>query len=315
MYKRFILIVAALAFLFQASVYAGSDVSASAAVQLTKKGGDASMRNIEGSFVRGELKASTKVSEKAGGLLHLRFQVNMADNNVKVTSLLRQAYWDLGASIINFRAGRWYSIYTPGAYFGRYLHGVSSKGSGSMCTNYSIVDGGRITAGIEKAKTDIHLGILPQDFNFENIRTMILLQSNPVEPLKFAAGTNLQVYKPDSLDAAHRLIVNARVEIIKNLMPFAEFAITDLSEAADNMWFLFGVDIPTGPVLDQLRFETEIKKDRLGADTDGNFAWMVIIVKKVLGLKFNLNFGADPKSLDSESPGDIGAHFRMSAKF
>ena len=78
------------------------------------------------------------------------------------------------------------------------------------------------------------------------------------------------------------------------------------------MWILGGADLPTGGILNQLRAEIEFKRDRL-ATSDCDLAWMVIMMKKAAGLKFNLNIGADPRSLASQEMGDVGAHFRVTA--
>jgi len=297
-------------------IRAQTAIQSTAAIQVTKKCADSSTANIDNSFVRAETRLSAKPGENTGGLLHLRFELPVATKNIDITQVVRQAYWDLVVSMVNIRGGRWYSIYSPGAYFGKYLHGVNARGSGSMCTNYSVVDGTLVTARLEQYKSSISVGLLPQDFTFENIYTMIFAESKPIDPLLVKVAANLQVMTPGGAGAAHILMLNATYAILEDLNVFAEATTVNLSEAKDNTWVLAGLDIPTAKVLDKLRAEIEYKRKRLGdGNTDGDFAWMIVMVKKVKGLGFYVNVGADPKELGSASPGDIGGHLRLSADF
>ncbi|MBD3421590.1 MAG: hypothetical protein GF398_15855 [Chitinivibrionales bacterium] len=291
-----------------------TDYTASALVQGTKKSADATTGNIDKMFARGELKAQLSVADnKTGGMLHLRFEAPFGD---KAITKLRQAFWDMTvAQFLTFRGGRWYSLYTPGVYFGRYLHGVSDKGSGAFCTNYTPVDGFRALVAIDQANTAIHVGVLPQDAQFENIYSMIRLESQPMEKLSLRLGTNIAVVSSGESDGKHRFTLSGQYSILKDLNLLAEWGNVDMGQFRDNSWFVFGLDIPAAKILDKLRFEAEFTKNRLQQNSDGDFAWMVVLVKKVKKLKINLNIGADPAKIGSESAGDVGAHLRLSTKF
>ena len=313
MSRQITVIMASALLSFYGLSLADSEISASAALQFMKNGGEASTHNIDNSFIRGELKVGIKPAENTGGLLHLRFESGLTEKEIKISNILRQAYWDLVLTNIGLRGGRWYSTYSPSNYFGRYLYGVNPLGSGSFCTNYSIVDGGQVSVELKQIKSVINIALLAQDSYFENIRTMIHLQTNPVAPLKLAAGTNLQVFPSEN--AQQRIVFNTSFEIIKNFTPFAEIAITDLSKTSDNLWVLAGIKIPAGKILDRLQLETEFKTNRLGEDTDADFAWMIILAKSLKNLNFYLNVGADPLGLSSRSAKDIGAYLRIESRF
>ena len=116
----------------------------------------------------------------------------------------------------------------------------------------------------------------------------------------------------------NRFIVNCGYTIVKDLGLglFGEYAITDFNDATDNMWFVVGFKTKAGVVLDNIQAEFEIKNHRNNEpSTDANLAWMVLLQKKVMGLTFDLNVGADPKSLGSTKPGEVGAILRVTAKF
>jgi len=319
--KNTLILLASILLLSVQTIFAADvKLTTSVLVQGSKFASEATSSNIDKSEVRGEFKAAIAANEKTGGLFHIRLKqgFNNQKSNGDTAALalyLRQAYWDIKAGFLTIRGGRWYSSYTPGAYFGRYLHGTSSAGSGSFCTNYSIVDGLLLSAPIEQIKTDFFVGLLPQDLNFETVRTMIRLKSKPIEQLTLQAGTNLDVVTPDAVDPVHRLMLAANVSIMEQLQVFIEFGNVDMANFSDNSWLMFGLDIPTNNVLDLLRVEAEYKKDRVTASSNDDFAWTAILVKKVKGLKFNLNIGADPKGFGSEDSGGIGVHFRASTKF
>lgn len=302
--------------------FAELSVKASAAVQLTKKNPSVGAGNLDGAFARGETKFAGTQESGLTGLVHLRFQTDLAgDFAVKA----RQIYLQLPVSILTIKGGRWYEIYTPGKYFGRYLFGVGSikdadgntigAGSGSMKTNYNVVDGLRLSLPIIKAaKTDLHVAMLPQDPKLESIYTMVRISSNPIEMLTLGVGGNIHVLADDKKDADHRLIANTTISPVENLNFFFEYGNVNLQKAKDNNWLLWGLDIPTGKILDLLRVEMEYKKDRIDTEK-ADLGWVVILAKKAAGVKFDLNVGADPKSLGSKDAGDVGAILRISAGF
>jgi hypothetical protein len=304
------------------SVKADVAVGGVAAVEFTKKCQDASKANIDGSWIRAELKASGSLKNSPlTGLVHLRLQPDFvaktSDNKYNVQA--RQVYFKLPVSVLEILAGRWYDVYGQGEYyFGRYLHGVGKTGSGSMNTNYSVIDGLKLKLNITAIKGALQVAYLPKDFNFENTYLMAMFGVNPIEALKFTIAGNFQIQTLDDADPVNRMIVNCGVTILKDLGLglFGEYAITDFNEATDNMWFLVGLTTKAGIVLDKIQAEFEIKNHR-GDDptTDGNLAWVVILQKKVLGLTLDLNVGADPTILGSKTAGDIGAIFRVTASF
>jgi hypothetical protein len=297
------------------SSYAETNIQSTAIIQATKKCADSSNANIDNSFIRAEVKASTKPAANAGGLVHLRFQLPLGSKTVDVDQMLRQVYWDIGVKMLTIRGGRWYSTYTTGAYFGRYLHGVKPAGSGSMGTNYNVVDGAMINAKMEQFNTEVTAAVLPQEYSVENLYVMILGQTSPIKSLTAKLGANLQVLTPGETDAAHILMFNASYKILADLNVFAEAATVNVLEAADNFWITGGVDIPTAKIMDMLRLEVEYKSDRFSSNTDANLAWMILLAKKVNGLAFYVNVGADPKELCSRSLGDVGGHLRIAANF
>lgn len=300
-------------FLSAVSLFSEVDIGASAAVQATKKSSPATTANVDNTFVRAEVKAAGKTENNLSGLVQLRAQADMGSGSVEFT--IRQAYFQLPVSAVNLRAGRWYEIYTVGAYFGRYLFGVSPQGSGSMCVNYNVLDGLKLEVPLIKDyNTNLHFGLLANEATLEDVYVMARIYSNPIEMLTMNLGANIQAASSSDTET-HRLIFNATYKIIENLNLFAEYGITGLSDIADNSWILAGLDVPTGGILDQCRVEIEFKKDRLGEETDGDLGWMIILVKNYSKLKFNLNVGADPASLGSEAPKDVGVHFRVTATF
>ena len=304
--------MAVLATALFAGAIADVAVKASAAVQLTKRNPSVSTGNLDEAFVRGEAKLAGTQKSGLSGLVHIRFQTDMAGD---LTITARQVYLQLPVSILTIKTGRWYEIYTPGKFFGRYLFGVGSAGSGSMNTNYTVVDGFRLTLPIVKeGKTDLHVAVLPQDFKFESVYTMARICVNPVDMLKLGVGTNIHAVAQDKDDARHRLIANTTISPVEGLNFFFEYANVNLQNAQENNWLLWGFDIPTGKILNLFRVEMEFKKDRI-ADEKADLGWIVILSKKVAGLTFDLNVGADPKSLGSKNAGDVGGILRISAGF
>jgi hypothetical protein len=333
-------------------------VKPSAAVQVTRKSSRGNKHFVDKGFIRGETKFAGETDEGSSGLLHLRFQSDIAD--VKDIALyLRQCYWQIPVSRMSIRLGRWYESYTPGAYFGRFLYGVGSikatksvvtdtaiahefdaadslvhvekpvkteeaytigHGSGSMKTNYTILDGLRLKFSlVPEGVLDLHAGLLTADYHFEKINALVGVTSTPMEPLSLGLWGNIGANVPQGETRTNRVAVTAAYSVIENLRPFIEVGITDLAEAGDNTWIVGGLDIPTGELLDLLRFECEFKKARFSEDALGDgdapdFAWMVILSKKVNKVAFDLNVGADPKSLGTLKAGEIGAHLRMTLK-
>lgn len=303
---------------FSVSVFADVSMSAAGAVEFTKKGGDASEKNIDKSFIRAELKAKGTL-ENSGleALIHLRSEPSVTQGTKYTPLQPRQIYLKLPVSMVEILMGRWYDIYGPGYYyFGRYLHGVSSSGSGNMNTDYSVIDGLNLSLNFESIKSKFQLGFLPQDANFEDIYLMAMFGGSPVEGLKFNIGGNFEVITPED-EATHRAVVNAGYTFLKETKTgfFLEAAIVDFEEVADNTWLLFGLTTAAG-FIDRIQAEIEFKSDRLMDGTnDADLAWMLLIRKKVMGLCFDLNVGADPKTLGSTTPGDVGGILRISAKF
>ena len=317
---RVVAAIAVAVSLISFSVSADVTVGGSAAVEFTKKCEDASTANIDGSWIRAELKAKGSLpNSPLTGLVHLRAQPNIAGGVKGIDLQPRQIFFNLPVSILEIMAGRWYDVYGQEYnYFGRFLHGVSAIGSGSMNTNYTIVDGLKLKLNINAIKSAFQVAYLPQDLNFEDTYLMVMFGGNPVEALKFNIGGNFQVQTPGEADGVNRFIVNCGYTILKDvgLGLFGEYAITDFNEASDNMWFLVGIKTKAGVVLDRIQAEFEIKNHRNNdPTTDGNLAWMVLLQKKVLGLTLDLNVGADPKVLGSKTAGDVGAIFRVSASF
>lgn len=309
--------------LFSASILAETEtkVSGAGAVQFTKKDADVTSGNLDGAWVRGEMKVSGKLDSGLEGLLHFRIQPNMTNGSDKGSMMARQVAVKVPISALEILFGRWYDVYGPGYnYFGRYLHGVSSMGSGSMNTNYNVVDGLKLSYNIESIKSKFQLGLLPQDMNFEDVYLMALFGGSPVEGLKFNVGGNFEIVTPEDTpdeEIQHRAIVNAGYTFLKETKSgfFLEAAIVDFNEVADNTWLLFGLTTAAGWI-DRVQAEIEFKSDRMmDGENEGDLAWMVLIQKKALGLTFDLNVGADPKSLGSATAGDVGGILRITAKF
>ena len=304
------------------SVNADVKVGGVAAVEFTKKCQAAETdKNIDDSWIRAEVKVSgTLPNSPLQGLIHFRAQPKFSGGKTSGVDLQpRQIYFNLPVSVLEIMAGRWYDKYGPGYnYFGRYLHGVNALGSGSMNTNYNVVDGLKLKLNIDAIKSAFQVAFLPKDLNFEDAYLMAMFGGSPVEGLNFNIGGNFEVLTMDDADPVNRFIVNCGYTIVKDLGLglFGEYAIVDFDEPTDNMWFVIGLKTKAGVVLDNIQAEFEIKNHRNNeASTDANLAWMVLLQKKVLGLTMDLNVGADPKVLGSKTAGDVGAIFRVTAGF
>jgi len=308
--------------LFGTTVFAEVSMSAAGAVEFTKKASDASAGNVDNSFVRGELKAKGTLEDSGlEALIHLRSQPNLTDGTKSTPLQPRQVYLKLPVSALEILMGRWYDVYGPGYYyFGRYLHGVSPMGSGSMNTNYNVIDGFKLSYNIESIKSKFQLALLPQDMNFEDLYLMAMFGGSPVEGLKFNVGGNFEILTPEDTpdeQIQHRAVVNAGYTFLKETKSgfFLEAAIVDFNEVADNTWLLFGLTTAAGWI-DRVQAEIEFKSDRMmDGENEADLAWMILIRKKAAGLCFDLNVGADPKVLGSTNAGEIGGIFRVSASF
>jgi hypothetical protein len=301
------------------SVFAETEtnVSGVGAVQFTKKDPDLSSGNLDGAWVRGELKVSGKLESGLEGLLHFRIQPNMAYGTETGNMMARQVAVKLPVYALDILFGRWYDVYGPGYYyFGRYLHGVSSKGSGIMNTDYNVVDGVKLAYNIESIKSKFQVAVLPKDLNFKDVYLMAMFGGSPVEGLKFNVGGNFEIITPED-DMIHRAIADVGYTFLKETKTglFLEAAIVDFNEIEDNTWFLFGLTTNAGWI-DRIQAELEFKSDRLmDGSNDADLAWMLLIQKKIAGLTFDLNVGADPKSLGSTTPAEVGGILRVTAKF
>lgn len=293
-------------------------VSGSAAVEVTKKCSDATQANIDKGFVRGELKVRGNVESGLSGVIHLRTEPLVGSGMSSVSLQPRQIYFKLPLWMVEVAAGRWYEVYSAGTnYFGRYLYGVNSNGSGNMNTNYTPVDGAKVTVNFLPIKSALRLAFLPKSYNMEDAAFMAMFGGSPVENLLFNVGGNFQVITPASVTAVNRAVVNGNYTIVKDwdLGVFLECAVVDFEAASDNTWFLAGVTSKVEPVFDRVQVELEIKNHRIGGSIDGNLAWMVLLQKTFMGLTFDLNVGADPVVLGSRTAGDVGAIFRTTASF
>ena len=321
--------------LFGSAVFAGAEtkVSGVGAVQFTKKGTNITSGNLDGAFVRGEMKVSGKLESGLEGLLHFRIQPDMTGGSDKGSMMARQLAVKVPVSALNILFGRWYEKYGPGYnYFGRYLHGVKDKkdnngdvvvkdiGNGSMNTNYNVIDGLKLCYNIESIKSKFQLGLLPQNANFEDIYMMAMFGGSPVDGLKFNVGGNFKIISPEDTpdeQIQHRAIVNAGYTFLEETKSgfFLEAAIVDFNEVADNTWLLFGLTSAAGWI-DRVQAEIEFKTDRMrDGENEADLAWMILLQKKALGLTFDLNIGADPAGLGSKAAGDVGGILRITAKF
>jgi len=301
-----------------ASLSAEVTVSGSAAVQVTKKASDYSTGNIDESWARGEVKIAGKKESGLSGMVHLRAEPKFTSGMKGIDLQPRQIYFKLPVSVVDLMAGRWYEVYGNGNYyFGQYLFGVGKNGNGSMNVDYKPLDGMKATVNIASIKSAFHLGVLPADMKFEKTSLLAEFSGNPIEALKFTIGANFEVITPDDSDYVNLATVNAAYTIMKdlNFSVFGEAAVTDFSETSENAWFLIGAASKIPMVLDRIQAEFEIKNHRHGTEAADNLAWMVMLRKKVTDLTFDLNIGADPATLGSQSPSEVGVIFRTSASF
>ena len=112
-----------------------------------------------------------------------------------------------------------------------------------------------------------------------------------------------------------RMDVHFGYEILEKLGAYVEYGVTDLADIAQNSWFLFGLQVPAWKILDRLLLEVEYKQKRNGVNTRQDAAWMVVMRKKWRKITFDLNVGADPRSLGSKDAADVGGIFRTTLKF
>ncbi|MFP4415686.1 MAG: hypothetical protein ACLFSB_00290 [Chitinispirillaceae bacterium] len=289
------------------------EVKHSIAVQGSKLSEPATEGTLDKAFIRGEMKLAAKSEKGVSGLLHLRLQTDVNETEV-IEPQVRQAFFTVPIPYVSSQIGRWYEKYTPGDYFGGYLFDVKPAGSGSFKTNYSVVDGFRVSVPvIEKMQTTVHAAITPQTFSFDETYAMLRISSQPIKQLEMNVGTNLNVISEND-DRVHRFSATAQYQIVKGLLLFVEYGIVDLSDASDNSWFLSGFDIPTGGILDLLRAEIEYKQDRT-EEYESDIAWMILLAKKVFGTSMDIGCGADPRRLGSEEASDVGAFMRITTKF
>lgn len=290
-------------------------VKASAALQMGKDAAVATQGNLDEAFVRGEAKLSGTLEKGASALVHVRLQSDFSDN--KNTSVkIRQCVVTLPAGPVKVRGGRWYEAYTPGYYFGRFLFGVEKElGSGSMNTDYTVVDGVGLQAAFEKARTEARVAVLADESDFEDISTMVRISAKPVDALTIGMGGLVHMVVPEATDRVDRLSGMAEYRFSDNLALYGEYGITRLDSVQDHQWALLGMQVPGWKVLDRLLLELEYTHNRNGVDTRADLAWMVILRRKVLGVTFDLNIGADPAGFGSRDAGDVGGILRTTLKF
>jgi hypothetical protein len=324
MFKRTVATALSLCGVLSTATLAQLSVGGSGVMEFTKKSMDSTKTTLDNSIVRGEIKATAKKECGLSGVLHLRMESGLAKTNTAAFTI-RQASFTVPAGPVAITGGRWYEYYTPGMYFGRYLFGVSGASSGSMNTNYNVIDGFKAVMGIKAIGGSVELGLLPQLMNaktslkseFEDMDMVALFSASPVKNLSVDVGASFQVITPDTLDAEHRLMLSGGYQVIEDLSVYAEYGITDMAKSADNSWFMAGITIPTAKVLDALRFEAEIKTDRPETKSDEtDFAWVLILSKSYKDVTADFNITADPNSkIGSTDAGDIGAILRLTAKF
>ncbi|MBD3392114.1 MAG: hypothetical protein GF418_08550 [Chitinivibrionales bacterium] len=272
--------------------------------------------NIDQAFVRGEPSFAAKAGNGLEGYVRVRFQA-LLQADPATTAMLRQAYFAMPVAIVTVKAGRWYEQYSPAAYFGRYLFGVSEGGNGRLtATNYTMLDGLRLSVPlVEQFNTNLHVALLPSLSTFENVYVMILAPSKPLDFLSLHLGANIQAIEESSGEPEHRASVGATYRLIKDLNLFAEYGITDLSSVGDASWITAGLDVPTAGILDRLRAEIEFHKDRLETSDHADLAVMILLRKQIGGLRFDLAAGSDPARLGSQKLRHVGGMFRTTAFF
>ena len=106
---RFLTGIVLIVSVFFTAVHADIEMSGAGAVEFTKFAGDASKNNIDGSFIRGELKAKgTLEKSKLQMLVHLRIQPKISQDTKNTPIQPRQVYLKLPVSVLEFLGGRWY---------------------------------------------------------------------------------------------------------------------------------------------------------------------------------------------------------------
>jgi hypothetical protein len=293
------------------AAWAGVDVKGSVAAQVTRKAEPASTAKIDNAFIRAEVSVGARNDQAVEGLIQLRTESGLGSKDVSLT--VRQAFFQLPIARLNLKVGRWYEVYSAGAYFGRWLAETSPVGSGSFCVNYTIWNGLQLSAPlIPQAKTDLRISLLTDDPRFKNTHVAALIGSNPIDELQMHLGANIQTSDSSGTNT-HRLSAGATYKIVKDFNIFAEYAITDLSAISANSHLLAGMDFPTLGLLDQCRTEIEYSAER-PAETS-QIAWMVLLMKKVANVKVNVGVGSDPSGLGSRDAEDVGFFSRVTAAF
>jgi hypothetical protein len=293
------------------AVLAEVDLKSSVALQLSRKSASATTHNIDEAWIRGEMALNGKADNGLAGLLQLRSQVLMGDSKVSFT--VRQAFFQVPIKAVSVMAGRWYEIYSPGAYFGRWLVENRKEGNGSFCVNYSMLDGIKVTAPIvRQLKTYLQLSFYTEDLYFYNTHVIPMITSNPIEMLTMNLGANIQA-SDSTATPTHRLMFNATYRILKDFSLFAEYAATNLNDISESSKVLAGIDIPTIGILDLCRVEVEYDNGRPAELSQ--VGWMVLLMKKAAGLKIHLGVGADPAGLGSTSASEVGFNARITGAF
>jgi hypothetical protein len=297
-------------------VSAEMKISPSVAVQLTRNGLEDNENALNDAFIRGEVKFRADAEQGAGGMLHLRLQNKFMEGKELLSIDIKQAYLEMPVSALKIILGRWYEIYTPGAFFGRYLYEADKLGNGAMKTNYSVLDGVRFHLDLpDFLGLGVFLEALPGDFRFENLYTAARFTISPIAMIAVGGGANIEVNDISSNGYNNRFAFTAKISPMEAMAFFAEIAYTEFGDDDNAVWVMGGADIPSAKILDVLRLEIEYTPERNTGQDDVNLAWMILVGKKIAGVAFELNVGADPNTLKSKSVGDVGAILRTTVKF
>ncbi len=300
---------------YAAAISAELTMKACAAVQVGKSAAAVTQGNVDEAFVRGEAKLTGTIERAASALVHVRLQSDFACNG-NTSVKVRQCVLTLPIGLFEVRGGRWYEKYAPGYYFGRFLFGVEDElGSGGMNTNYSVVDGVRLGATFEKARTQAHVAVLADETDFDDISTMVRVSAEPVEALTLGLAGLVHTVVPHGAERVDRLGATAEYRFTDRVTVYGEYGITRLDSVQGHQWALLGMQAPAWKILDRVLVELEYAHNRNGVDTRADFAWMLIMRRKVLGVTFDLNVGADPATLGSRDAGDVGGILRTTLKF
>ncbi len=277
------------------------------------------------SFFRAEMKAKATNSYGVSGIFHVRTEEALTANTGSGKFMVRQAY--VAAPVLDgavtLQAGRWYDVYQEsGRYFGKYLYGVKSAGSGSINVNYSVVDGFKAFSGVESINTTFHFGVLPVDKYISN-STNFLMQAHidATESFNLVFGGIVNYTDDDEIPEAkqgtkmrHKAVVAANYEVTEDVLLRSEVGITDLEEASDNIWVTAGINVPTDGLFDAFGLDLEYhEKDDLSREIDLGFVFTA--KKELKGIHFDMAVGVDPSSYGSEEYSEVGATLRGTYKF